>query len=113
MDLCYTPLSRKNDPLNIGLDLQGIKYPDFQSCFNILSQKCFVNRGPGMVVYLSIICEETLCTTTVALKEIQVGNGIVYQEDFTYTGLKAKNYQNFHVFCCCRFCFLNPIPRLQ
>lgn len=45
-----------------------------------------------MVVYLSIICEETLCTTTVALKEIRVGNGIVYQEDFTYTGLKAKNY---------------------
>lgn len=29
MDLCYAALSRKNDPLNVGLDLQGIKYPDF------------------------------------------------------------------------------------
>lgn len=50
-----TALSHKN-LLNIGLQPIATNSVSFW----YINEKCFVNRGPATVVYLSSICEETL-----------------------------------------------------
>lgn len=96
-----TALSHKNEPTCWKLVWASLQLIAQNSVlFWYINEKCFVNRGPGSVVYLSSICEETICINNCGCKGDLNGmwyllSNFVYKEKFHLLKSKSKKKDLF------------------